>query len=61
LDLDACYALLGIVGAAFFGQPLDHLLNPDVFERFDFNGDGELDFMQSFKSLKCVLYELSLK
>jgi len=48
----------GIVGTAFFGEPLDHLLNPDIFERFDFNGDGVLEFIQAFKSLKCVLYEI---
>ena len=54
-QLQRFYAL---VGKEFFGEPLDYLLNPDIFERFDFNGDGTLEFIQAFKSLKCMLYEL---
>jgi hypothetical protein len=46
-----------LAGVEFFGEPLSHILTPDIFERFDFNGDGMLEFIQAFKSLKCILYE----
>jgi len=58
LNYEQLQKFYGIVGTTYFGEPLDHLLNPDIFERFDFNGDGVLEFMQAFKSLKCVLYEI---
>jgi serine/threonine protein kinase len=46
------------VGTKFFGESLAPLLTPDIFERFDFNGDGTLEFYQAKRSLKCVLYEV---
>jgi len=46
-----------LAGVQFFDEPVSHLLTEDIFERFDFNGDGMLQFFQAFKSLKCVLYE----
>jgi len=46
-----------LAGVEFFGEPLSHILTTDIFERFDFNGDDMLTFIQAFKSLKCNLYE----
>jgi serine/threonine protein kinase len=54
-QLQKFYAL---AGQQFFGESLAHLLNPDIFERFDFTGDGVLEFIQAFKSLKCELYTI---
>lgn len=54
-QLQKFYALVGV---QFFGEPIDHLANEDIFERFDFTGDGKLEFIQAFKSLKCILYEV---
>jgi len=45
-------------GELFFGESCAHLCDPDLFERFDFNGDGVLEFIQAFKALKCILYEI---
>jgi len=58
LNYQQTQAFYRIVGKEFFGEPLDKLMNADIFERFDFNGDGTLEFIQAFKSLKCLLYEI---
>jgi serine/threonine protein kinase len=58
LNYQQCQQFYALVGQELLGEPLDHLLTPDLFERFDFNGDGLLDFMHAFKSFKGTLYEI---